>query len=265
MSCPRMISLMSLLVSMLGSLSAQADQFGCFTTETDPACENPLEESATCLLDQDYSIAISDRGAAATVLAIHGGKIELNTGKIGAELARRLDWNLYEFQAHGTAGCLEGKKNPEVLHLTSTNFNEPQALALVGADRSTIAIHGYADTGSEDPGVEILCVGGRDRELIAAFVARLEKDAGLFAGFSVQAVDGTSAPREHFCRKLNGNHPDNIVNRNQNGQGMQLELGLRLRQALVSKDQAYDPLRELFYGSLQQACAQVQAPPAPTY
>ena len=252
--------LVPLVMSFAGWSPAMADEYGCFSAETTLSCQNPLESSASCLLDQDYSIQKIDRNVAATTLAIHGGSIELHTGKIAAALSTRLGWNLYEFKGHGTPGCLGELKNPDVLHITSTHFDEPQALELISGDQITLSIHGYAGTASRDANVEVLCVGGKDRLLIGAFEANLNRDAVLFAEFTVQALDAKSRSGNGFCRKFDGDDDENIVNRNARGAGMQLELSLRLRQALASSNKAYDSLRDLVYGSIQNSLPE---PPQP--
>lgn len=96
------------------------------------------------------------------------------------------------------------------LHITSTNFDEPQGRQLVAASQVAVAVHGEA---SDD--AAIVYLGGRDAGLIATLQQHLEQ-----GGFDV---------RKHASAALQGTHAENICNRGRSGAGVQLELSKSLR------------------------------------
>ncbi len=241
---------LSLVLMMAIPLAAQADVYGCYTRKGHLDCDQPLEESGTCRLGRDFEIHTTERDSQATVLAIHAGRIELAAGTIADELAARLGWDFYEFQGHGGDECLAGMSNPAVLHITSASFNEPTALSMVSNDRRTISIHGYSGSAGDDPAVDIICAGGRDDNLIAAFAGAVAQRSSMFPDFTL-VVDHGPEFSYPVCRRLNGDDENNIVNRNSEGAGMQLEMSRRLRQALVDSGPYGDSLRELFFGSVR--------------
>jgi len=106
-------------------------------------------------LNEDYRIVVQDVGSPVTVIAPHGGNIEPNTAEI-AKLIAGDHYNCY---------CFEGicKGNNRRLHLTSHQFDEPQALRIISRSIAVVAIH--ACTGNHAR----IYLGGLDtalRELI---------------------------------------------------------------------------------------------------
>ena len=95
-------------------------------------------------LGTDYRILVHDCGSMIAVIAPHGGRIEPGTSEIAGAVAGN-DLSLYSFE-----GIRRGRAHGE-LHITSPRFDEPQALGLVAAVETAIAIHGRADT--KDPAV----------------------------------------------------------------------------------------------------------------
>src|SRR5919108_803365 len=81
-----------------------------------------------------------------SVLAPHGGGIEPGTSEIAKGIAGT-EHTLY---------CFEGKKpkGNRVLHITSTNFDEPTALEIVKRSEKVLAIHGCSDK------KEVIYLGG---------------------------------------------------------------------------------------------------------
>ncbi|MFI7014157.1 poly-gamma-glutamate hydrolase family protein [Streptomyces sp. NPDC050164] len=143
-------------------------------------------------------------GATWTSIAIHGGGIEAGSG----EMAREVGTNLmdhYEFAGIKPSGNWD-------LHITSTNFDEPNCVALVGGSRRTLSFHGYTGT----TGVAETAIGGLDTEMVAAVTERLET-----AGFTV-----ITAPSE-----IAGTDPSNICNENTRSAGVQLEMSRALRES----------------------------------
>lgn len=143
-------------------------------------------------------------GATWTCIAIHGGGIEAGSGEAARAVASGL-MDHYEF-----AG-IKASNNGD-LHITSTLFDEPNAVALVAASRRTLSLHGF--TG--DDGVAVTAIGGLDTVVRDRVRAALEA-----AGFAV-----TSAPSE-----IAGTDPANICNENASSAGVQLELSRAQRAA----------------------------------
>lgn len=136
-------------------------------------------------------------------IAIHGGGIEPGSG----EVARAVGLNVmshYEF-----AGIMPAN-NFDTLHVTSTNFDEPTAQALVAGSLRCLSFHGY--TGST--GVAETSLGGLD----TATAARVQT-ALTAAGFRVISA----------AQEINGSDPLNIVNKTTISAGVQVEMSNALR------------------------------------
>ena len=205
---------LSILIAVwMGASSAQAaDQYPDFATL-----------SAVEQKDIDYRIDLQDRGAKKSVLAIHGGEIEGYTSEIAAEIAGS-EWNLYRFEGIKPQGN-------RALHITSTHFDEPQALELAAKSTSgCLSIHGYKDEDELS-----VCVGGRDgiaSQQIAKALLKISSDR-----FNV----------EYPCERFPGKEPANIVNRC-GGSGVQLEFSGALRNEMEAKPELFkdvvDQIRE---------------------
>ncbi|QRP48010.1 poly-gamma-glutamate hydrolase family protein [Amycolatopsis sp. FDAARGOS 1241] len=151
----------------------------------------------------DYTrTAITPTGVSWAAIAIHGGGIEAGTGELAREIAgTRMAF--YEF-----AGIKPTGNND--LHITSSLFDEPQALALVGASSRTVSCHGMAGT----DGVAETYIGGLDGQLRDLILAKLTA-----AGFTVTVAS----------TELAGSDPTNICNKNSRKAGVQLEMSNTLR------------------------------------
>ena len=151
-------------------------------------------------LNDDYRISIFDVGSPVTIIAPHGGKIEPKTSEIAAGIARK-QFNCY---------CFEGMKpdNNRGLHITSHNFDEPQALKLIARSQTVVAVHACTDEKS------VVYPGGRNEELLETIVAELK-------------TVGISVAHRNF--KYPGVNPNNICNRGLSGRGAQLEISRGLR------------------------------------
>lgn len=90
---------------------------------------------------QDYLIEAMDRGSDTLILAIHGGKIQSYTSELTKAVAAS-QFNYYLF---------EGIKrmNNEDLFITSTRFDESQALALVDSSDVCTTLHGFDESGEK--------------------------------------------------------------------------------------------------------------------
>lgn len=145
------------------------------------------------------------------ILAIHGGWIEPSTTELAKGIAGD-DLSYYVFN-----GCNQDGRN-SLLHITSTRFNEPQALTMVQEAEQIISLHGCRDLRS---GEAVTYIGGLDLSLRQNIAYHLQK-----AGFNVQIAP----PR------LRGEHPENICNRGRTSAGVQLELTTSLRDLFRLED-----------------------------
>jgi phage replication-related protein YjqB (UPF0714/DUF867 family) len=152
--------------------------------------------------NKDFRVRIAGRNSSTVIVAPHGGGIEPGTSEIAEMIAGR-DLSFSDF-----AG-IKSKGNA-ILHITSTNFDEPRCTALVAAADHVLAVHGED---SEEP---MVYLGGKDFELGAHVREALAK-----AGFTV---------KEHPSPALQGLADRNICNRNRKGAGVQLELSRGLRE-----------------------------------
>ena len=156
----------------------------------------------------NYRIECGDNDNPITIIAPHGGKIEFNTTEI-AKLIAGDSFNYYSFIGQ------KSKNNYAHLHITSSNFDEPKALELVGKSEIVVAIHGcnddqeikQGDTKIETNFGKHIFIGGKDEALKYELEKALSKD-------------GLSIGREKF----RGKEEDNICNRGSTNSGVQFEL-----------------------------------------
>jgi phage replication-related protein YjqB (UPF0714/DUF867 family) len=154
----------------------------------------------------DYGVLVRRAEAAFAIVAPHGGGIEPGTSEIADDIARQR-WSFY---------TLEGLKRSgnSALHITSTCFDEPMCLLLLGRTSRVVTIHG--EEGGDDG--EGVFLGGLDVELGTCIGASLTAQ-----GFDV---------RKHPDPNLQGLDPRNICNRGTAGAGVQLELSREVRETL---------------------------------
>lgn len=164
----------------------------------------------------DYRIDLRATGSETSHIAIHGGGIEQGTSELADAVALATRASYYAMVGLKSSGN-------SVLHITSTNFDEPQALALQGSVYYTVSYHGY--TGDE----QITHLGGADLVLRNQIGAALDA-----AGF---AVDIASV-------EIDGDNPLNITQRNRRGAGVQLELSRGQRAAFFPDGDLTRPMRD---------------------
>jgi phage replication-related protein YjqB (UPF0714/DUF867 family) len=150
-----------------------------------------------------YSISVRDAGTPVAIAAPHGGEIELGTSEIARAVAAD-DLSYYVFE--GTKAQGNGD-----LHITSSNFDEPQCICLLRSAYTVVTVHG------ENSEHEVVYLGGRDRSALASLRRTLWS-----YGFAAD---------EHSSPKLQGLHPSNICNIGRSGAGVQLELSRGLRRS----------------------------------
>ncbi|TEB06182.1 hypothetical protein Psch_03226 [Pelotomaculum schinkii] len=171
--------------------------------------KNELDELRSLLdsqKDVDYEIEVNETDSNVTVVAIHGGKIEKGTTELAYALASHNNYNYYSFQ---------GLKSTDnfALHVPSDKFAETYALEMVSKSKRTLSIHGC------DGAEEFTYIGGRDTELANRIKESLTKH-----GFTVK-----DTPKD-----LAGISPDNIVNRDIDERGVQIEISEGLRTEFLS-------------------------------
>ena len=115
--------------------------------------------------DLDFRIRSDERHGPAAVIAPHGGGIEPGTSELAEAIAGD-DLSFCSFEGLK-------KRGNGVLHITSSRFDEPNALALVAASPAAVALHGELDCPDQ-----VVFLGGLDKELGKRIQAGLEA-AGL--------------------------------------------------------------------------------------
>lgn len=164
---------------------------------------NYAELAAARQIGVDYRLLVrTPPGSRLAHIAIHGGGIEPGTTEIADYLAGSAS------RFYSLDGMLPSGNSD--LHITSTNFDEPQALDLVAASDYVISWHGMA--GSE----ETTYLEGLDTEIGERIATALTE-----AGFSVFASSSEVA----------GTDPENICNKGARAMGVQLELSQGLRES----------------------------------
>lgn len=154
----------------------------------------------------DYRIESKDTASSVAIIAIHGGGIEVGTTQLAKAITALGKYDYYSF-----IGLLPSGNS--VLHITSVNFDEPTALKLVAKSNLSISLHGSKGTD------KTTYLGGLDKALGERIQSSLTA-----AGFIVKPSPG----------RLNGSSPKNIVNRNEIGRGVQLEMTRGLRDSFLS-------------------------------
>lgn len=169
--------------------------------------KNFAELEAATVYGVDYTInTVNHPTSDISIVAIHGGGIEVGTTEVTLAAAKDIA-SSYVFEALRTSGNAD-------LHITSANYDEPQAVGLVTSKQRAISLHGYSDEVNKR-----VLIGGLDIELRESM-----ETAFVSAGFDVIVADKASG--------VAGVEPMNIVNRCISGAGVQLELSTALRKAL---------------------------------
>ncbi|KKQ99663.1 MAG: hypothetical protein UT68_C0001G0058 [Parcubacteria group bacterium GW2011_GWC2_40_10] len=158
---------------------------------------------------EDFRIEARDIGSKVCVISIHGGNIEVGTTEIAKQIAGE------RFSFYSFSGLKKSEEESETLHITSSNFDEPQCCDLVFKSEKVLSIHGKGEM--ED----FVMVGGLDNESMNKVVDALN-DSGFRTPQSPENV--------------NGNSPMNICNRCYSKKGVQLEISRGLRNKLLSNE-----------------------------
>ena len=181
----------------------------------------------------DYDIRLRRAQPSFAIVAPHGGGIEPGTSEIADCIADET-YSFYTFEG------IKSRENAG-LHITSTHFDEPMCLTVLGNTDVVVTIHG-----EESGGGTGVFIGGLDVALGDRIIDEL-KDAGF---------DASRQPDSD----LQGIEPCNIVNRGLLGAGVQLELSRSVREtmfdALTREGRKKTTERfKLFVGAVRKALA----------
>ena len=164
---------------------------------------------------QASTIAIMLRRATRpfAIVTPHGGGIEPGTSEIADGIAaEELGVRMHSFYAFEG---IKRRRNGD-LHITSTAFDEPTCLLLIGQSERVVTIHGEE---SDEDG-EGVFLGGLD-DIAGGWI----REALEAEGFDV---------RRHSNPNLQGTDPENICNRGTMGRGVQLELSQAVRKTMFT-------------------------------
>ena len=157
---------------------------------------------------KDWTKESTNRHSNVLIFAPHGGNIEKGTTELTKAIANKGNYDYYAF--NGTRN-----KNNSQLHVTSTNYNDPDLINRNYNKDVSISVHGAG----QSQGKNTVLIGGRDEKLIQL----ISKELSTFK-FNVQRSLG----------HLAGIDTNNVVNYNKKGQGVQLELTPDLRKSFFS-------------------------------
>ena len=157
---------------------------------------------------KDWTKENTNRHSNVLIFAPHGDNIEKGTTELTKAIANKGNYDYYVF--NGTRN-----KNNSQLHVTSTNYNDPDLINRNYNKDISISVHGAG----QSQGKNTVLIGGRDEKLIQL----ISKELSTFK-FNVQRSLG----------HLAGIDTNNVVNYNKKGQGVQLELTPDLRKSFFS-------------------------------
>lgn len=87
-----------------------------------------------------FLIETADRGSPITIMAIYGGKIEPGASSLAKQIPGNT-FNYYNFNG-------QKRRHNWYLHITSTEFDEPIALALASGSTVAVTLHGCMGRGA---------------------------------------------------------------------------------------------------------------------
>lgn len=150
-----------------------------------------------------FRLQVKNRHSPCVVIAPHGGGIEPGTTELAVAIAGR-SYSLYTFDGIRSSGN-------ELLHITSTLFDEPRCLAIVRSADWVLALHGCEGAG------QVIYVGGLHIDWGDQMIASLRE-----AGFDAVRAE----------TQFTATQPENICNRARSGKGVQLEISEGLRRSM---------------------------------
>ena len=221
-----MLKFIILLTFLSSVISAQA--------QTKPGSQDHYksfaELAAKNVEGEDYAIELKNRNSKILVMAFHGGHIESGSTELASTITSE-KFNFYTFKGLKVGELDESSFTSSTLHLTSTNFDEPQLMELTSKAEFCLGLHGFGGQEAD------FCVGG----------GNTEERKELVKAFTKAYPDFKSC--ELCCSPFNGTAKKNPVNRCKL-QGIQVEMSPRVRKAIL-KDQSFlNSLTEVFKGYL---------------
>jgi phage replication-related protein YjqB (UPF0714/DUF867 family) len=153
---------------------------------------------------EDFLIRTREGTSGVVVVAPHGGKIEPGTMEI-ADAVAGVAHSFYAFEGRRSRPSWH-------LHVTSNNFDEPRALAIVTRHERVLTVHGCKGNH------EAVYLGGLDQDLMEEMGNAFGRH-GFWAGPSPSPT-------------LQGKGRRNICNRGSTGRGVQLEITRGLREQM---------------------------------
>lgn len=127
--------------------------------------------------NEDYTINLEESDSNILLMAIHGGGIEPGTTELIWSIVAENNYSYYSFNGIKQTGN-------QSMHITSTNFDEPQALELVKNSLITLSFHGY-----DEPKKKHTYIGGLDKKLAEEITLKL-KDAGFSVSYAPKRLSG---------------------------------------------------------------------------
>ncbi|MBD3004889.1 poly-gamma-glutamate hydrolase family protein [Streptomyces sp. 5-10] len=180
---------------------------------------------------EDYEIEIARRGSAYSHLAIHGGGMELVTTELAQAVAKAGEQSIYSLTGIK-------KKHNDRMRIPSTKFDEPKCLKIQSEVDFSISYHGVGDQ-KDDPKGGVIRVGGLQTKH-RDWVIKALKERGLRAEVMrqprrINAESGGTegSPDDHASK-------DNIVNKNRQKAGVQIELNRTMRDSMAKSGSASD-------------------------
>ncbi|MBW1958233.1 MAG: poly-gamma-glutamate hydrolase family protein [Deltaproteobacteria bacterium] len=156
---------------------------------------------------KDFRIWSNNIKSRIAIVAPHGGGIEPGTSEIAKSIAGD-DFACYSFEG------IKSRENKKYLHLTSTNFDEPEGVKICNRSDIVLAVHGA------EKNDDFVYVGGRNQGLKNRIIQKLKND-----GFN--ATEDTT----HHS----GRNAENICNRCKSMGGLQLEISKGLRKKMLKE------------------------------
>ncbi|MGD2149577.1 MAG: poly-gamma-glutamate hydrolase family protein [Desulfobacterales bacterium] len=156
---------------------------------------------------KDFRIWSNKIKSRISIVAPHGGGIEPGTSEIAKSIAGD-DFACYSFEG------IKSKENKKYLHLTSTNFDEPEGVKICNNSDMVLAIHGAEEND------DFVYVGGRNQGLKNRIIQKLKNE-----GFN--ATEDTT--------NHSGRNAENICNRCKSMEGLQLEIPKGLRKKMFKE------------------------------
>lgn len=177
----------------------------------------------------DFRIVINNKSTNIAIVAPHGGDIEPGTSEIAISVA----------DGRHSCYCFEGiksKNNKKILHITSTNFNEPECIKICKQNETIVTIHGAGDAES------VVYIGGLNENLKAEMLQALQQ-------LKINAkIDNTNH---------SGQDKNNLCNIGISKKGLQLEISKGMRKMMFDGLTANDrkkkkKLFHKFVGAVQE-------------